>query len=557
MTFLPIVFRELRVASRRRATYWSRALTAVAAIAAGVMVFSLQYDRAPHDQAEVLFVTISVGAFIYCLFTGVRSTADCLSEEKREGTLGLLFLTDLKGYDVVGGKLVATSLNSFYGLTAIFPVLAIPLLMGGVTPGEFWRMALVLANTFLLSLAAGMFMSAISQSARRAMAGTFLLLLLSSAGLGFMLLVPAVGRFPFLPLACTALDPASSFVLSFDAQYASAPKLYWWSAGIIHGFGWVFLILASLIVPRSWQDHPAGAAGSRWRERWRRWSYGADAERVEFRRRLLDQNAFFWLAGRARLKPIHVWAALAVLAALWSWGVLEQGNDWTSSFVAGSVVLNTMLKIWTASEAGRRLGEERKLGSLELILTTPLSIPDILRGQMLALRRQFLAPLLLVTLVETVFLVAVLRSSDADAASIPGYIACWVAFTVMLAADIVTLSGVAMWASLTARNPNRATGIAVLRVMVLPDAVWVAILMFGPMFPFAALSDFNWKFLLAAWLLPGILADLVFGLGAWRRLREEFREVAAQRFAPSSSRLFRWLRGNPPAGAVAPNPEAA
>ena len=86
------------------------------------------------------------------MFTGVRSTADCLSEEKRDGTLGLLFLTDLKGYDVVGGKLVATSLNAFYGLTAIFPLLAIPLLMGGVTNGEFWRMALVLANTFLFSL---------------------------------------------------------------------------------------------------------------------------------------------------------------------------------------------------------------------------------------------------------------------------------------------------------------------------------------------------------------------------------------------------------------------
>ena len=28
-------------------------------------------------------------------------TADCLSEEKREGTLGLLFLTDLRGYDIV------------------------------------------------------------------------------------------------------------------------------------------------------------------------------------------------------------------------------------------------------------------------------------------------------------------------------------------------------------------------------------------------------------------------------------------------------------------------
>src|SRR5947209_14959169 len=115
----------------------------------------------PHEVALILFRILTGASVLYCLLSGVRSTADCLSEEKREGTLGLLFLTDLKGYDVVGGKLVATSLNAFYGLIAIFPVLAIPLLMGGVTNGEFWRMALVLANTFLLSLAVGMFMSSI------------------------------------------------------------------------------------------------------------------------------------------------------------------------------------------------------------------------------------------------------------------------------------------------------------------------------------------------------------------------------------------------------------
>ena len=56
-----------------------------------------------------------------------------MSEEKREGTLGLLFLTDLKGYDVVAGKLVANSLNGFYALMAILPVVALALLMGGLT----------------------------------------------------------------------------------------------------------------------------------------------------------------------------------------------------------------------------------------------------------------------------------------------------------------------------------------------------------------------------------------------------------------------------------------
>ena len=56
---------------------------------------------------KALYTTLTGFAFGLCLLAGVLLTADCLSEEKREGTLGLLFLTDLKGYDVVLGKFMA------------------------------------------------------------------------------------------------------------------------------------------------------------------------------------------------------------------------------------------------------------------------------------------------------------------------------------------------------------------------------------------------------------------------------------------------------------------
>src|SRR5258708_26180314 len=121
-----------------------------------------------------LLVAFGVLAIGYCLLAGIFLTADCLSEEKRAGTLGLLFLADLKSYDVVLGKLIATSTHSAYGLLAVFPVLGLPLLMGGVTVGEFWRVVLVLLVTLFMSLSLGMFVSAFSHEARQAMAGTFL-----------------------------------------------------------------------------------------------------------------------------------------------------------------------------------------------------------------------------------------------------------------------------------------------------------------------------------------------------------------------------------------------
>ncbi len=548
MTFLPIVNRELRVASRRRGTYWSRFLTAVAALIAGFFVYVANLQSSPHDTGAALFDVISTGAFIYCLFIGVRSTADCLSEEKREGTLGLLFLTDLKGYDVVVGKLVATSLNAFYGLLAILPVLAIPILMGGMTNGEFWRMALVLANTFFFSLAAGMFMSALSKSPRAAMALTLLFLLAASLGLPLLGgLISYIRESRDLSLVCQLCNPIWPATLAPDLDYKAEPQHFWWSAGIIHASGWLFLALACFIVPRSWQDHPPGANRSRWSALWRRWNLGDAASRAAFRRRLLGINAFFWLAGRSRLRPLFVWAALVVLACLWTWGALANGHFWfdSANYIFTAFILSSMLKFGITSEAGRRLGDDRKLGALELILTTPLTVRDILRGQLLALRRQFLGPTLAVILVELVFLLASFKDvAPNDTGGVPTVLAFWTAEIILLVADMLALSVVGMWVGLSAKNPNRATGITLARVIVLPLVVSSAIMIFFGIMAGAGLIQGTpgWKFYVAVWFVPGIFADAFFGLRAWRRLRSEFRTVAAQRFAPRPSIFRRWFR---------------
>ena len=112
MTFLPIVARELRVASRRRGTYWVRSGAALAVIGLGTWLFLMLESQGPQAVAKGLFGLLTGAATFFCLISGVRYTSDCLSQEKREGTLGLLFLTDLKGYDIVLGKLAATSLNA-------------------------------------------------------------------------------------------------------------------------------------------------------------------------------------------------------------------------------------------------------------------------------------------------------------------------------------------------------------------------------------------------------------------------------------------------------------
>src|SRR5581483_6291516 len=110
MTFLPIVGRELRVAARKRFTYWGRfsaALLALLIFGGMQTIFLLSRGGAPFSIGWFQFQVMKWFCFAVASVAGLFLTSDTLSEEKREGTLGLLFLTDLRGYDVVFGKLIS------------------------------------------------------------------------------------------------------------------------------------------------------------------------------------------------------------------------------------------------------------------------------------------------------------------------------------------------------------------------------------------------------------------------------------------------------------------
>src|SRR5687767_10618392 len=92
--FLPIAERELRVASRRRATYWLRFSMPGGLLVLAAWVFLANQRDSQRETGMMIFYVLTGGLTLYALTSGMRSTADSLAEEKRDGTLGLLFLTD-------------------------------------------------------------------------------------------------------------------------------------------------------------------------------------------------------------------------------------------------------------------------------------------------------------------------------------------------------------------------------------------------------------------------------------------------------------------------------
>jgi len=530
MIFLPIVDRELRVASRQRGTYFTRFGSVLAAVAVGAWIMLMPWMRSPQKLGMALFIALSLITFIYSILVGIRTTADCISEEKREGTLGLLFLTDLKGFDIVFGKMAATSVNSFYGMLAVFPVMAISLLAGGVAGGEFWRVTLAAVNNVFFSLSVGMFCSAISRDERKAMTSAFLLLLV------MCVLLPLTGGLIadarnvianplfFIPspgFTCfTAFDETARVTTRFWPNY------YYTSLITVHVLGWLFLTSACWIVPRTWHDKVQDST-SRSR-RFLRWLFAGSTEaRLKLRRALLELNPFYWLTSRDRSKAGLVWCLLMAGAAVWVWGLAKYPNTWKEEgvFIFSAMLTHGILKIWLATEATRQLGMDRRSGALELLLSTPITVPQIIRGQLLSLWKQFGPPSAVVILTDLIFL-----STE------PGtsWKLFWITIIAVFILDMITLSWVGMWLGLAHKHPSRAAASAVARVMALPWAIFLGIVTtFITLFQLARGPSPRWADEEATILLGAVIAvtvDVLLLSWARKRLLLNLRETATYRF---------------------------
>lgn len=165
-----VIVRELRSASRAPFTYWLRLLGAGAVCAAALSEIAMGEDQGDH-LFQALSVTISFAIWLLVPLI----TADCLSRERREGTLGLLFLTPLTPVQIVVAKLLIQTLRAFSLALAILPVLVLPVLIGGVNPYDLGGSLLINGASFCWALGAGIWISSRSVKFHRAVLGTMAL----------------------------------------------------------------------------------------------------------------------------------------------------------------------------------------------------------------------------------------------------------------------------------------------------------------------------------------------------------------------------------------------
>ncbi|MDB6028405.1 MAG: hypothetical protein JWM68_4628 [Verrucomicrobiales bacterium] len=441
MPFLPIAERELRVAARRRSTYRIRFW----AVTAGSIVFGwrclqmVQQQTSHAAQGHELFLTLVILGFTFALLSGAYTTSDSLSAEKREGTMGLLFLTDLKSYDIVLGKLVASSLSAAYGLVAIIPMLAVPILLGGVSMMDFMHAVIAIGSALFLSLASGLVASTHNRNERKATFFTALILLIVM----------------FVPYASPGYLLLPIFL---GARVTSG--LFWPSVCAVWGCTLLFLAWVSLRLPGSWQDK---VSTKKLRVETQVAHIGREKTRSQRSRKWLEINPFLWISFRDGKKQFHAWLFLTAMITIWLLSYFSWKDVMFDSMMTGPlvVILNGFLKIWIVTEACQQLIEARRSGALELLLSTPLTDRDIIRGQWHALRRQFGLPLLILGVLEIILIFKGERNTSFFTAAV-----------LSLPLDFLALGWAGMWLGLTARNTTRAISKAVMLVMLLPWIVF-------------------------------------------------------------------------------------
>ena len=448
----PLVSRELLVYSRQSWTYWLRLLSALGAVSVLAITAATGQHRLGQADGFTLFAGSTAILFFIASLNGLHSTSNCIGSERRQGTLVLLFLAELKLTTILISKLVTNSLRNAWAFLGTLPVLGLCLLLGGVSGSVFVKGVLAVLAAAWLSLMVGLEQSCRNQGEHDAFShGLRRLLLLNLAPL---------------------VSPAS-LLLSAFLGHGFLGKAYFWATlvgTVLAGFQhWS---LAKNALAQNWQEPPPeeGSVHS-----------GARAPaappvmgHLQKPPRLCgDTPPAYWLFARygdaRQVAPLPIGISFAAMA-----GFVVLVNDWDTIKLAYPILMGAgrfVLMLAMAKIAPQSFADIARPGALEILQTTPITLKQIVRAAydflFVHFRRGVLPMLVLDALV---LLLGVLRTTEDSA---------WGLARVLLAQNSLLLSGLCamgltgIWLGLKQRSLARASFSACFHLLLLPVSLYV------------------------------------------------------------------------------------
>lgn len=537
----PVVQRELRVTARRPLSHWLRV---AAGFGAACIFCSSAWNFPESVVGPLLFHDLHrlIMALIFLVVPAL--TADSVSRERREETLGLLFLTPLRAWQIVIGKVLAQTLKALTLWLSVVPVLTIPFLMGGVGWPEVFNCLCQELCAGMLALAAGMVATSIAQ--RRDAA--FVLAYVFAALLCFVptqypwwlarhtggvivrtrYFPPGTSRFA-APVIVSGFNqaglpyyPALNRPLRFGAIVAIttagagtakiAPSYLLESFLVASLILWAAIRFAGYCVNRRWKDRLPSQRQENWVKR-----YCSPIFKRSFARKMrkaLEWNPVYWLQQYSWKARTTTWAMCLVFVAL---GCCVTNGANSSMLAQWELRLLVVLAAVYTYAGVNGFYQEKKNGALELLLVTPISVDEIIFGRVLGLWKRFLPTVLLMALwclmeEETVWWHDNLYSGSID---LGGHVNLyWSDVECTLLAAYFTLPIFATFCALRLRN-----------IVVATACTWLLILA-GPIFGVSLLAFLT----LPAGASPSLvysgiaLGNLVFVWFTFVALRDNLRQ---------------------------------
>jgi ABC-type Na+ efflux pump permease subunit len=477
----PVVERELRVGLLRRKSreQWVRA----ARIAGGITLFFLLFMAMGSNpwQGRTLFRFLFVLACFGVVTRGFGLTSDLFSEERRNGTLGLLVLTGLTPLEIFAYKLFGAAILTSYGLLGSLPFFAIPFLAGGVSAEQFLCAVVFLTNALLFCISIGLLASVIHREGGQAHTSAFAIaaILSSAAPLSWWMAISVLGT-KGIGHSWLVTSPVYGGYLAFTGFTAGSSHEFWMASGITLCYSLVALLLAAAILQRTWRDGPDTQAQAKLRDRWRGWVTSASNARRRLRTRLLDEHPFAWVAGRNR-GPALIAQIFVVVVALIYFGLFSTvGSGWLTvgNALMASAIVHLGLHWIVAYAAGKRFAEERQSGGFEVLLTTPLPVKEIVGGQIKGLLVQFKITWCIVTAFDVLLACSNFFRFNWSPGTVLVYLAMWAVLILLWYSVHVETAARAMWISTWTGRPGYAA-VHAMRANIW-SLVWLWFLWRGP-----------------------------------------------------------------------------
>jgi len=449
----PLVSRELLVYSRQPWTYWLRLLSALGTVS--VLAVTAAGSREHLGQADgfSLFAGSTAVLFFIASLNGLHSTANCIGSERRQGTLVLLFLAELKLTTILVSKLVTNSLRNVWALLATLPVLGVCVVLGGVSGLVFVKGLLAVLAAAWLSLMVGLEQSCRNQGEHAAF----------SHGLRQLLLLN------LLPL----VSPVSLLFSAFLGQGFFGEALFWANLGGTVLAGFHHWSLAKDTLAQNWQEPPPEEAPVDSGQ------HAAVAPPVPGHlqkppRLCGNTPPAYWLFARygdaRQVAPLPIGIAFAAIT-----GFVVLVSDWYIIKFAYPILMGAgrfVQMLAMAKIAPQSFADIARPGALEILQTTPITLKQIVRAAYDFLFVHFGRGVLpMLALDALVLLMGALRTDTEGTV--------WGLARVLLAQNSLFLSGLGamgltgIWLGLKQRSLARASLSACFYLLLLPLSLYI------------------------------------------------------------------------------------